>query len=66
MDYFAILNEIKAHAEKHAGEVTSHQEDFCADDYAGGNIDDAWERGMDDGCADMANDILGILDKHGF
>lgn len=34
------------------------QDDFMADDYAGGNIDDAWDGGMEDGERSLAQDIL--------
>lgn len=56
-----ILNDILIWANKYAGEVAMHQDDFFANDYAGGNIDDAWEGGFQDGTADAANDILSII-----
>jgi hypothetical protein len=33
-------------------------EDFCPDDFAGGNIDDAWQGGMSDGEKCLASEIL--------
>lgn len=38
--------------------VRRYEDDFMADDYAGGNIDDAWEGGMEDGERSLAQDIL--------
>jgi hypothetical protein len=33
-------------------------EDFCVDDYAGGNINDAYENGLDDGETLLARALL--------
>lgn len=52
-----LIERIKKYCEKYAGEVSAHQDVFCADDYAGGNVDDAWRCGMSDAC----NDILAII-----
>ncbi len=43
--------------------VCYYEEDFMADDYAGGNIDDAWSSGMADGNCEIAHEILAILNK---
>jgi hypothetical protein len=37
--------------------------DVIIDDYAGGNIDDAYYRGADDGEINMAREILSELNK---
>ncbi len=39
----------------------SDDEEFIPDDYAGGNIDDAYSGGVDDGRVDMAREILAEL-----
>lgn len=36
-------------------------EDFIVDDYAGGNVDDAFYGGQRSGCIDLARDILVML-----
>ena len=36
-------------------------EEFMVDDYAGGNIDDAYEIGFKDGRVDLARELLGLL-----
>ena len=56
-----ILEEVLKWAKTYAGEVTMYKELFCADDYAGGNIDDAWDYGFNDGVKDAANDILALI-----
>ena len=56
-----LVTKIKELCEEYEGDVTYYEDDFCADDYAGGNQDDAWESGMRDGRTDLANDILGII-----
>ena len=43
--------------------VRYYEEDFMVDDYAGGNIDDAWSSGMEDGKCEIAHEILAILNK---
>lgn len=58
-----LIEKIKQYCETYSGEVTAHQEDFIADDYAGGNVDDAWESGMSDGQTDACNDILAIIEN---
>jgi len=37
--------------------------DVCVDDFAGGNVDDAHERGTFDGETDLARDILTKLGR---
>lgn len=37
--------------------------DFCVDDYAGGNIDDTWYGGFNDGVSYTANDILALIQQ---
>jgi hypothetical protein len=46
-----------------SGDVRCYDEDFCANEYAGGNVDDAWEGGFNDGISDTANDILAIIQQ---
>lgn len=38
--------------------VRMYDSDFVADDYAGGNFDDAWTEGMVDGRVELAQEIL--------
>jgi hypothetical protein len=40
--------------------VRRYEDDFMADDYAGGNIDDAWYGGMKDGERSLAQEILDL------
>jgi len=40
------------------GEIHRYEEDFCAMDWSGGNFDDAWDGGMRDGQAEIAQMIL--------
>lgn len=40
--------------------VRRYEEDFEANDYAGGNIDDAWDSGMEDGERSLAQEILDL------
>lgn len=58
-----LIERIKKYCEKYAGEVSAHQDGFCADDFAGGNVDDAWYGGMSDGRTDTCNDILAIIEN---
>lgn len=58
-----LVSRIKEECNKYAGVVSAYEEDFNPDDYAGGNIDDAWSGGMQDGCTDLANDILSIIEN---
>ena len=44
-------------------EVLCEQEDFCANDYAGGNFDDAWDGGFRDGDASLSQDLAEYLSK---
>lgn len=39
----------------------SDDEDFMVQDYAGGNIDDAYEMGVDDGGIQFARTLLSML-----
>ena len=40
--------------------VRRYEDDFMADDYAGGNFDDAWDKGMEDGETALAQEILDL------
>ena len=48
-------------------ECWGDDEDFCAMDYCGGNFDDAYSGGVDDGETYLARVVLGVLkeDKYG-
>ena len=58
-----LIEKIKQLCEGLAGEVTCFTEDFCPNDYAGGNFDDAWSGGMNDGVTHLANQILELIAK---
>lgn len=58
-----LIERIKKYCEKYAGEVSAHEDDFCADDFAGGNVDDAWYGGMEDGAANVCNNVLSIIEN---
>ncbi len=58
-----ILDEVIEWVSKLSGDVLMYGDDFCADDYAGGNIDDAWDGGFNDGVSGTANDILAIIQQ---
>lgn len=67
-DYKAIVEKI-ASMMKEAPENPSREEDFNPDDYAGGNIDDAWYHGYGVGddigtwsVVKIARDALGLKD----
>jgi hypothetical protein len=36
-------------------------EDLCVDDYAGGNIDDAFQGGQNSGQTELAREVLDVL-----
>lgn len=36
-------------------------EDFCVDDYAGGNVDDAFEKGVLQGEYNVASQVAGMI-----
>ncbi len=58
-----ILNEVLRIVKDLSGDVRCYDEDFNPDDYAGGNIDDAWDGGFNDGVSGTANDILAIIQQ---
>lgn len=45
-------------------EIRCYEEDFVADDFAGGNIDDAWSGGFDDGYNALAHEIIAIIKEN--
>jgi len=53
-----IVEKLKGIADKKAW---SDDEDFMPDDYAGGNIDDAYYGGENDGRISLAREILELL-----
>lgn len=63
------IEELKSKLEKLASEKTLYDrceedgEDFNPCDASGGNFDDAYQMGVDDGRIDMARDVLGWLEK---
>lgn len=46
-----------------AKEARSDNDDFMVDDYAGGNIDDAYQQGTEDGEIWFARELLDIVNK---
>ncbi len=54
-----VIDELRFLARKKA---LYDNEDFMVDDYAGGNIDDAYYRGVDDGEISLARKVLGQLE----
>ena len=57
--------EMKAKLEKLAArKCWSDNEDFMVDDYAGGNIDDAYYGGNTDGETDLARELLAEFGGH--
>ena len=55
------LNKIYEITRKLGGKVMcNYEDDFCAYDYVGSNVDDAWEYGMADGERGLANIINDI------
>lgn len=41
--------------------IVGDEDDFNAYDYCGGNYDDAYERGWDDGCINGAQELLDLI-----
>jgi len=58
----AVLALIKITA---AEECVSDSDDFMVDDYAGGNIDDAFHLGVACGRIDFARDVLQVIEAEG-
>ena len=46
MQYTELIVSIKNIVESNKGDVRCFDEDFMANDIAGGNIDDAWQGGI--------------------
>ena len=44
-----------------ARKLPSEKEDFTVDDYAGGNVDDAFGMGVEDGEVRLAREVLTVL-----
>jgi len=42
--------------------ISGDDEDFCVYDYSGGNVDDAYYMGFEDGQITMARDILDSME----
>lgn len=55
-----LIKELKKLAER---ECWGDEEDFNPDDFSGGNYDDAYQGGYDDGQSKLASRILDILNK---
>lgn len=53
------IDQLKALAKRSAGWVDD--EEFMVDDYAGGNIDDAYQLGEQHGATQLAREILDTL-----
>lgn len=62
MDLSVLLDMIKKKAKETA---RIDNEDFSADDYAGGNIDDAYAYGLEDGEVLFARSVIEQLTKEG-
>jgi hypothetical protein len=61
----SMLDEIIALCNKEGdGDVLYYKEGFVADDYASGNIDDAWGCGFDDGRRSAFQEILGLIEQN--
>ena len=59
------MDELKTKLEKLARrKCWADDEDFMIDDYAGGNIDDAYYGGCDDGEAFLAREVLEYLKEN--
>ncbi len=44
-------------------EISADQDDFMVDDYAGGNIDDAYSVGLDHGEVYLSRELLKIIES---
>jgi hypothetical protein len=69
IDYKAVLEQIASLAKSPPSDPTQDDEDFNPDDYAGGNIDDAYYSGYETGTrvgtwdvVRIARDALGLKD----
>jgi len=62
-EFQLIINQLKNLARSRSGEdqARDNGEDFIPDDYAGGNIDDAYSNGYETGQIDLARTILSSL-----
>lgn len=60
-EQLTLLLEFVRDLAKDAGDVVSADEEFVANDFAGGNIDDAWYGGMTDGYRAIGNQALHLL-----
>ena len=60
----ALLDKIIVRLKSESGTVKMYEDDFCADDYAGGNIDDAWQYGANDGSMFLANELLEMIEEY--
>ena len=59
----ALLDKIIVRLKSESGTVKMYEDDFCVDDYAGGNIDDAWQYGANDGSRFLANELLEMIEE---
>lgn len=58
------MNRLKETIEKLAAKSAwFDDEEFMVDDYAGGNIDDAYQGGIKDGRVELARELLAILNE---
>lgn len=59
-----LIASIKNIVESNKGDVRCFDEDFMANDIAGGNIDDAWQGGFNDGCSYVANELAELIEDY--
>lgn len=53
----------KLAAEETLDDLIDKGEDVCVDDFAGGNVDDAYSTGYNDGQVALARDILKVISQ---
>lgn len=58
-----ILDAILEFVNKNTGDVRCYEEDFNASDFSGGNSDDAWQGGFDDGITAFANELAELIEN---
>ena len=58
-----LIDKIKELVNENIGDVYFYEEDFNALDFSGGNFDDAWQGGFDDGVTAFANELAELIEN---
>ena len=58
-----ILDAILELVNKNTGDFCCYEEDFNASDFSGGNFDDAWQGGFNDGVTAFANELSELIEN---